>query len=91
MVVAYLPLYFDGLSVRIDFRKYKTLTLVATGGSPPVAHFTLVLLYLKMLLDMGTLSRGGYRILSAAKTMLFVTKVNSWKPSISPPQIWQGS
>ena len=41
---------------------------------------TRLLLYLKMLLDMRTLSsRIGYRILSTTTTMLFLTKVNSWK------------
>ena len=33
-----------------------------------------------MLLDLRTMNRGGYRILSATKTVLSVTKVNSWKP-----------
>ena len=33
---------------------------------------------MKILLDMRTLSRDGYRILSTTKTMLFVTKVYSW-------------
>ena len=42
---------------------------------------TRLLLCLKMLFDMRTLSRGGYRILSTAKVMLFVIKFNSWKPS----------
>ena len=38
-----------------------------------------LLLCMKILLDMRTLSRDGYRILSTTKTMLFVTKVYSWK------------
>ena len=38
-----------------------------------------LLLCIETLLDMRTLSRDGYRILSATKMMLFVTKVYSWK------------
>ena len=41
---------------------------------------TTLFLCLKIPLDMRTLSRDGYKILSETKTMLFVTKVNSWKP-----------
>ena len=40
---------------------------------------TKLLLCLKILLDIRTLSRDGYRILSSTKTVLFGTKVNRWK------------
>ena len=42
---------------------------------------TRLLLCLKMLLDKTALSRGRYWIRSATKTVLFVTKVISWKAS----------
>ena len=56
-----------------------------------------LLLCLKILFDMKTLSRGGYSIFSTTKTMLmlFVIKVNTWKPSTIlkniPSQMSQGS
>ena len=38
-----------------------------------------LLLCMKILLDMRTLSRDGYQIRSTTKAMLFVTRVYSWK------------
>ena len=59
-------------------------TYIYTSKIPKCAVFfsqTRLLLCLKMLLDKTALSRGGYWIRSATKTVLFVTKVISWKVS----------
>ena len=36
--------------------------------------------FVRIVVFLRRLSRGGYRILSTTKTVLFVTKANSWKP-----------
>ena len=59
----------------------KDILTTVTKSNIKVCWETRLLFCLKTLLDMTTMRRERYRILSTAKMIIFVTKINSWKLS----------